>query len=689
MRFISTLRVHDGQRRTIPDPLIPGFNESAFYDAFMAYGDGSLEDLNIYNFGSLVASRVERVFLTLEQVERDCRRFTYDEVAEAVVVFLHRTQLQVFSDYEAALEEITTISREALQGLRTSVDEHGSRFTAQEILQAAVDGARHVLKHARGNKGFGGKGTECGIDDLQAVLPVVLKLGSQFESLRSQWNSVLWGEARVYVDVRPPYRYHIDKYASRREFLASVDLARRQSVLARDTDEMRSLAIVGEVLAKKVMMHVKEDARGASLKVLSVDKMPPKLQEIAVELAVAHSALLDRQVEFFLDATHESLKGMTYRKVLDAWYCLTLLVLGDWYSLHENPPHAAHTSFAHLTKLSLNELINAMSLALEVSPTDAKTILNFLTYQGGHQTLWSRPLLVTADVVLPLWWPLQAGHLMRLVDSWGGAKGSKGAQYSDKGHQYEDLIGDLLHRLSCHRDLSILFTALGPRLAVKETAEDGNEVGDVDAAFIVEKTLFILECRSVGYPAEAYEFWSVNDALEDKIRQVTRKKNYIAKNPEVVASWARKLQVDLPIKSIDRVVSIVVSNSFLLEGERKVEPYFVHLDTLFNLLLTGLSIFGGGSDKKEQEVEFHVDFRTQAVSAADAIIRALQTPPKAEAYKASVVPLDVTIPPFDQTDATGSMRSPVAELPSGFDEVELLLRRCSFLPYVSQVTVEK
>jgi len=74
---------------------------------------------------------------------------------------------------------------------------------------------------------------------------------------------------------------------------------------------------------------------------------------------------------------------------------------------------------------------------------------------------------------------------------------------------------------------------------------------------------------------------------------------------------------------------------------------------------------------------------------ADAIIRALQTPAKAEAYKASVVPLDVTIPPFDQTDATGSMRSPVAELPSGIDEVELLLRRCSFLPYVSRVTVEK
>jgi hypothetical protein len=329
-----------------------------------------------------------------------------------------------------------------------------------------------------------------------------------------------------------------------------------------------------------------------------------------------------------------------------------------------------------------------MSLALEVSPTNAKIILNFLTYQGGHQTLWSRPLLVTDDVVLPLWWPLQAGHLMRLVDSWGGAKGSKGAHYSDKGHQYEDLIGDLLHRLSRHRDLSIPFIALGPRLAVKETAEDGNEVGDVDAAFIVEKTLFILECRSVGYPAEAYEFWSVNDALEDKIRQVTRKKNYIAENPEVIASWARKLQINLPIESIERVVSVVVSNSFLLEGERKVEPYFVHLDTLFNLLLTGRSIFGGGSDEKEQEVEFHVDFRTQAASVADAIVRALQSPAKAEAYKASVVPREVTIPPFDQTDATGFVRSPVAELPSGIDEVESLLSRCSFFPYVSHVTVE-
>ncbi len=681
------LRVHDGQPRTIPDPLIPGFSESAFYDAFMAHGDGSPEDLNIYNFGALVASRVERIFMTLEQMERECRRFTYDEVAEAVVVFLHRTQVQVFSDYQAALEEITTISREALQGLRTSVDEHGSRFTAQEILQAAVDGARHVLKHARGNKGFGGKGSERGIDDLQAVLPIVLRLGSQFESLRSQWNSVLWGEARVYVDVRPPYQYHIDKYVSRREFLASVDLARRESVIARDADEMKGQARVGEALARKVIMRDRKGPGCSPLTVLSAGAMPPELREIAIQLAVAHSTLLDRQVEFFLNATHESLKGMTYRKVLDAWYCLTLLALIDWHSAHEDPTQVENTSIAQLTRISINELVNAMSLVLEVPPADAKTILNFLTYQGGHQTLWSRPLLVTSDFVLPLWWPLQAGHLMRLVDSWGGAKGSKGAQYSDKGHEYEDLIGDLLHRLSRYRNVSIPFTALGPRLAIKEIAEDGNEVGDVDAAFIVEKTLFILECRSVGYPAEAYEFWSVNDALEDKIRQVTRKKNYIAKNPEVVVSWARKLQIDLPIEPIERVVSVVVSNSFLLEGERKEEPYFVHLDTLFNLLLTGKSIFGGGLDQNNQEVEFHVDFQMQSVSVADAIIQALQSPAKAEAYKASVVPFEVKIPPFDHTDATGFVRSPAVELPSALAEIEALLRRCSFSPYISHVTV--
>lgn len=680
------LRVREGQSRPVPDPVMPGFNESVFHDAFLAYGDGSPEDLYVRNFGGLVAMRVGRVFSTLRAIELQCRRFSYDEVAEALAAYLNRTQMAVFTDYGNALGKITQISREALHELRTSEDGHGNRFTPFEILQAGVDGTRHILKHARDQNGFGGQGTNPEVDDLRAVLPVVMRLASQFESLREQWHTVLWGGAHAIVDVRPPYAYVIDKHASRLQRLASVDLSRRESAAARDRDEIRKVNVAEMTGAKRVLMRNRTRPQGNQLAVVTVDELPRRLHELAVGLAAGHLVLVDWHVQFFLDTSHASLKGVTYRKVLDAWYCLTLLVLDDWETIQDDQASSGESSSPPLTAFALDELTGAFCTALEVTSKQAKAILNFLTYKGGRHTLWSRPLLATGNAVQLLWWPLHAGHLMRLVASWGTAESDGDDPYSDKGHRYEDLVGLVLERLRNIDAPAIRFTPLGARLAVKEKAADGNEVGDVDAAFIIDKTLFILECRALGYPAEPYEFWSVNDALENKVRQAQRKKDHITKNPGVVAAWFRQRGIAMSPPEIERVVAIVVSNSFLLEGERREEPYFLHLDTLYNVLLTGQSVFGGGFDLRGQEINFHVDFRSEDLTMGDAVIRTLRNPPKAEAFKACIVPLDMTIPPFDQTDSPGHVRSPIVAIPSDRAKIESMLRRCSFAPYVTRAS---
>lgn len=685
MRFLSMLRVREGQSRLVPDPVMPGFSEPVFHDVFLAYGDGSSEDLCARTFGGLIAMRVGRVFSTLREIEHRCRKFSYDEVAEALATYLHRTQIEVFTDYRNALAEITQISREALHDLRTSEDEHGNRFTPFEILQAGVDGTRHILRHARDQNGFGGQGTHPEVDDLRVVLPVVIRLASQLESLRDQWHTVLWGGARAFVDVKPPYAYIIDKHVSKLQRLASVDLSRRESAAARDGDEIQKVNVAAMIGPKPALIRNGTSPQGSQLTVVTVDTLPERLQQMAIDLAARHLALVDWHVQFFLDTSHASLKGVTYRKVLDAWFCLTLLVLDDWNAMQDDQTSSGKYSPSLLTAFALDELASAFCTALGVTLKQAKAILNFLTYKGGHQTLWSRPLLATGNAVLLLWWPLQAGHLMRLIAGWGTSESDSDEPYSDKGHRYEDLVGLALERLRNNAAPAIRFTPLGARQAVKEKAADGNDVGDVDAAFIIGKTLFILECRALGYPAEPYEFWSVNDALEDKVRQAQRKKDHIVKNPGVVAAWFRQKGIAGSPPEIERVVAIVVSNSFLLEGERTEEPYFLHLDTLYNVLLTGQSVFGGGFNLEDQEIDFHVDFRSEDLTVAEAVIRTLRNPPKAEAFKACVVPLDMTIPPFDQTDSPGHVRSPIVTIPSHQAEIESMLSRCSFAPYVTRV----
>jgi hypothetical protein len=280
---------------------------------------------------------------------------------------------------------------------------------------------------------------------------------------------------------------------------------------------------------------------------------------------------------------------------------------------------------------------------------------------------------------------------MRLVADWGKAETEDGTQFSDKGHRYEEVVHGALSMLASHGHPTaglpvVPYVPLGPRLSVPDKAVDGNDVGDVDAAIIVGRTLFILECRAVGYPVEGYEVWSPHEELKGKIRQVLRKKNHLASNPEVVRGWLQRTQQTAAVSEIEKVVALVVSNSFLLEGERNEEPYFVHFDTLFNLLLTFRSSFGAGQDENEQKLEFHVEFRRGGESDADAVTRALKRPPKAEAYKACIAPLDITIPPFDDSDSSGFVRSPVMVLPSTTPDVEALLARCSFSGQVVRLT---
>lgn len=322
MRFVSMLRVQNGDARVVPDPMEPKFNLAVFHQAFLANTDGSPEDVSARMFGELIAMRVKRLFDTLDDAEKRCRRFTFDEVAKAVAAFTQCQQVASSAAYSSALSNLANSStwtmKEALLTLRTTQDPHGNSYTQPEVMEATIDGVRQVLRHARDRKGFGGAGDEPEAVDIDAVLPVVVRLGHLYESLRNQWHAFLWGNARVHVEQRPPYNYAIDKTNSALELMACVDLQRRQVTLERDASEAKELYLRRGLETRRVLVWRDAGQEGPRLATATIGSLAPEQRRIALELAVAQAIQLDIHIEFFLEKSHVSLKGVSYRLHLSA-----------------------------------------------------------------------------------------------------------------------------------------------------------------------------------------------------------------------------------------------------------------------------------------------------------------------------------------------------------------------------------
>lgn len=678
MSFRERLQVRRGETRIAPDPMDPGFDKAAFWNAYQNYNDYSEEDYLVANFGLLVGFRVERLFATLKDLEQRARACSFDEVAQAVTCLMHQLQTKIAIEEIAALEGFSQITHEGLRSQRVVDNGLGNKLAFAEVMERYVDSARHLLRRARDKKGFGGRGGLAEIHDLDVIIDVALRLGGQLESLRAQWHNVLWYGGRVQVEQSHPYNFFIDLECSRLAFMATFDLERQKGVYERDLKELKPL-IRRKILLRKVVF-IDGVKANVSLIAKRVMDLPDEIKEAAIALREKHEVMIGSYLRFFLKESHPSLKGETFEMVLDVWYLLSVLAAQDTIRAVEMA-HAGKNDLANfLTIVAPDNLISALSKALDISEKRIKIIVEFLTFKGNHQQLWSNPLLKVSNGILLLWFPLQGAHLVRLLHEWGTSNDDLKKEYQKKGHRYEDLVFGVMDSLKRFIDPAISFLPLGPRLDVDGQHPDGRDVGDVDGAFVVGSTLFILECRALRHPAEPYEFWSVDDDLEEKVKKIKDKKEYIEANPSVISAWLRKANIKETMV-IDRIIPLVITNSYLREGEMTEAPYFVHLDTLFNALLTGASDFGGLTENN-QELTYRVPQVRGGLYGADALIEALRNPPKAEAFKSMVVHEVFPLPPFDDTDAAGVIRQPVLHIPKLPQEAEDILRRCSFGKYI-------
>ncbi|WP_150698504.1 hypothetical protein [Pandoraea terrae] len=621
---------------------------------------------------------MSRIFATLNELRVQTRRCSLEEVARTVAAFLESQQLRLFSEHWDSFASRDIITMESLRTSRTATDASGNRFTPPEVMEASFDGVRHILREAFDGGGFGEGGD--GNVDLESAIGFTIRLGSLIETLRYQWHSVVWTGAYAQVHPMPPNDYLLDMRHAPLARLALVDIQRRNGLMARDVAECSKLLSVREVSARRVL-KLERQQEGFALSVAEIRDLDDVVQKVAVELSAVYMGLIESHAVFFLDEPHPLVDGATFREVIDAWFLLALLCHQIELMYADG---ASRTEGLEPIRLSRAELVSRFVQVLNVDSSISEAIVSAFNYGGKHQTLWSRPLLSVGDELFLLRWPFQATHLMRLVSEWAKLDKRKAAVFSEKGHRYEEVVSTVLKSISLFPTQAIEFKPMKHRLQVEGKTDDGRDVGDVDCAFVVEDTLFILECRAVPHPAEPFEFWLVKKELEGKVEQVLRKKRFLESNPEVVQKWLSECG-RMSSATISRVVALVVSNSYLLEGEQRCEPYFVHLDTVFNLLLTGGATFGVGVDEGGQEKSILVDRRMQFATVSDAIVASLKAPAKAEAFKMMVSNRQATVPKFDEADASGVILGPVLEVPEDPGQLYELMQKCSFAPHMESI----
>lgn len=675
MRFWSLLQVYEkGKARTVPDPMSPTFDPVQFDLAFNAENDYSPEDMSAGTFGGLIGYRVSRVFGTLDKLEKSSPRLSYQDIAVEVARFLNKAHVDQQIEHMRSFADVDQTTIEALRTRRTIEDAAGNRVTPVGAMEVLIDSARHMLRSARDNKGFGGKGTVAEPVSAKQVIHLGLQLGSTLDILRRQWHMVLWFGAHARIIQQHPFDYVIDVRPSRLALLVAVDLDRRAGHMERNFRDLKNLMPV-EHMKRKILVYEVNGSGVRTLAVRCVTALPTDLQSVAADLARRNDAAFDPSMRYFLDHSTPELKGVSFQLVLEALYRLSFLVFQHLQEIVQHASPADLPESKYSLSMATDELVVALATALDIDGASARRIVTFLSYKGQHQTLWTRPLLDVGGHVELLWFPIQGCHPMRLLHDWSGATKELEEAYGKKGHRYEEMANLVTKVLHERTNTLMPYVALGPRLNVDGKRPNGADVGDVDGAFIIEETLFIMECIAVQHPAEPFEFWLVQKELNEKREQVMAKKAFLLKHPEAASKWAGKASG--PIPQIKRVVALVVSNSYLLEGEQREEPYFVHLDTIFNILYNGHAEFGGGNGQTGA-LTYRIDYLDGEISPADAVIDALRSPIKKESALAAVSNSEIFMPGFDDGDAKGIVIQPEMNAPDSPEAIRKLLEKCSF-----------
>lgn len=690
MSFARRLRDREKQesdqvKAGIPLPVGKGFRPEIWTDAFHALTNNSPEDRNGYEAGLFLFGRLELARKKFEELGQHIAVFDPGNRALALCSYLNTYLAKALAD-DAERNQGEHYDIERMLSDRPFGHLEQSGYTLNEALQLFTDGVKFPLRSAVGGATFGVGSPSRPELTHQAAIDNEVLLGRIYDSFESVWQSVQWHGSLLH---RRGLEYVVDELSSTNSIERCIDLFRRARRIASTGHEISSFFQRQPLLFKRIPI-----VEGQTLALRSIDSISAKQRLLVHAIEIQRDSTAALELKRFLAEIHPKL-NLSIEKILEIWGLLSIVASQCLERAITSDPGPLSDEIAYMKDVPVflrSQLVETISACASVSPEQVCRVLDRFTFlvdpHRGHvdkrrrDELWDRPLVRHGDHLALVWQPLVNCEYTRLISKLAKDVKELQEQHAEKGRVFENYVSEVLHGLLTHCSPRIRGHLQMMRARIEPT---DFPLGDVDAVLIIGDTALVMECRTLPHVATAYEYWDAeNDLLYEKGTQAIRKRDYLRKNPNWLASLAAEEGTSIR-QEIKKYVAVVVSNSFMFEGGRSEEPYYLHVDTLSSILSSGGVRFEDWVDGKE--VAYFVDYFNGTENPAEAMMCAVAKPAKAEVYRKCLNLIELPLAGLEKNDFYGWVRQWVVKIPEDGQVLELL-KRCSFAHLLKEVTAQ-
>lgn len=665
--FSRTLR---DEPRKLAGPTTYGFDPNVWQEAFQLLRDGSPQDDGMYLLGQALGRQSKRVQDSVDYLAAQIGFRELDELSPHFSRRINDVQRMAFDSWGKMVQEADTITSEQMREMRCFIDAAGNAHSVQTPMEAVVDGIGGVLRLLGRSGGLGqlepGQQDRIGINDAMINL---MGLAQHSLSIQRVWQSALWYQSSV--EVHPPsQQYGIDEANSDLARRATVDLSRRQAFMARSFNREAPLPEEGadDIMVPQVTLE------SGSLRVRAVPgfMMPAEARVRLMAMRRASGILQDPALVDFVELTHP-LVGLTIAEMMLIWGELALMAqqLFDLAQPLDVAKDGKHLRIILEGRLKRDDVVKSLRQCVVLSQDRVAQCVDFLCFNPARgATLWDRPILSAGDSVCLLWWPLLGVHHARLLSAWAKTHDELGKAFGRKGVRNEQQLCEVMRaaiaRSPYRGQLEFIGAGLHPRCKPDE---------EIDMLLVVGDTAFVIETASIPSPAEAYEFYETEKRLEQKAAQCRTQCAVLRRDLTQIDDW-RADGGSGP--AVTKVFGLVITNSYLRDGNYADDICYCHWETLINIVGYGGMYFGLLRDKKDVTLQAPIE-TTQGKELADTLIAALRKSPKAEFYARCLTQVILHVKGYDDTDWEGIYRAWDIEIPAP-DALEAHLKQCSFGP---------
>ncbi|PXX44274.1 hypothetical protein [Undibacterium pigrum] len=664
--FSTTLRE---QPKRLPIPTRYGFAPEVWCEAFEALNDGNPEDVNLFNLGLVFGQKSQKVANSVKHISSRTKSHGLPELAPLFSQRANDVMRIAMESHARAMEDADVISQEQIREMMCFIDSAGNSNSVQVPMEAVVDAIANAIKTLKRSDGFGDlNSNEINYLDIEDSLRNLLNLAQYDLSLQRMWDSAVWLHTQVQVDPQSG-EYMIDETKSDLARRFAIDLSRRPIYMARSFKRFELLESIpnsSDVLIPQVML---EDGH-LTVRAVPAFNMPKEERDALIKARHANGLLQEGILLDFVETEHPTVK-LKISEILLIWGELALIAQ-QLYSLaqsRDSEKEKVTLTTVLNSRFRLTDIVAVIKSCVVLSRERVAECIDFLCFQPTREaTLWGHPILPAGDDICLFWWPLLGVHHARTLSAWARMHKSLSESFESKGALNEIMMKEELlaaiERGPYREHIRYVGSSLDPRLKSDE---------EIDFLILVGDTAFVIETAAIPSPAEAYEVHDTEKRLDQKAGQCTKKCAILRQDLTQIDEW----QDDrFPIRKVTKVVGLVVTNSYLRDGNYSGDITQCHWDTLLNIISYGGMLFGVLRDSQEFTLKAEIKPRA-GESVADSILNALKKSPKAEFYASSLTYTDMYIKGYDEPDQAGIYRRWNMEFPSPND-IEELLNNCSF-----------